>query len=169
MTSGWCNRLETAWVKGLVFVATLLSAWTLHAGESPLSANHAELEARMMQIAGELRCLVCQNQTIADSEASLAVDLRQQIRELLSKGRSENEILTFMSERYGDFVLYRPRLSAATWLLWFGPFVLVIAGLIGLFRMLRERRRRAAPATLTDDDHRRIRQLLASEAGSDSA
>jgi cytochrome c-type biogenesis protein CcmH len=81
-----------------------------------------------MAIATELRCLVCQNQTIADSHADLAVDLRQQIRELLKKGSTDQQVLSYMTDRYGDFVLYRPPVKTTTWFLWFGPGVLLVAG-----------------------------------------
>lgn len=98
------------------------------------------LERQVMVIAAELRCLVCQNQTIADSHADLAVDLRRQIREMLTAGRSEREVLDFMSARYGDFVLYRPPLKASTALLWLGPALLLVLGAATLVVVLRRRR-----------------------------
>jgi cytochrome c-type biogenesis protein CcmH len=107
---------------------------------APASADPA-LEARMMRISSELRCLVCQNQTIADSHAGLAVDLRQQVREMLQKGQSEQEIIAYMTARYGDFVLYRPPFKATTALLWIGPGVVVVAGLAILVIVLRRRSR----------------------------
>ena len=107
---------------------------------APASADPA-LEARMMRISSELRCLVCQNQTIADSHAGLAVDLRQQVREMLQKGQSEQEIIAYMTARYGDFVLYRPPFKATTALLWIGPGVMVVAGLAILVIVLRRRSR----------------------------
>jgi cytochrome c-type biogenesis protein CcmH len=97
------------------------------------------LEARVMSIGAELRCLVCQNETVAASNAELAVDLRGQIREQLRAGRSEAEILAFMSQRYGDFVLYRPPLKTSTVLLWLGPFALLMLGGVALVRHLRRR------------------------------
>jgi len=115
-----------------------------HAGEAaPASADPA-LDAHVMRIASELRCLVCQNQTIADSHATLAVDLRNQVREMLQQGRSEAEILVYMTDRYGDFVLYRPPLKASTVILWFGPVLLMIGGLAGLVIILRRRSRMSA-------------------------
>jgi len=107
---------------------------------APASADPA-LEARMMRISSELRCLVCQNQTIADSHAGLAVDLRQQVREMMQKGQSEQEIIAYMTARYGDFVLYRPPFKATTALLWIGPGVMVVAGLAILVIVLRRRSR----------------------------
>lgn len=118
------------------------------------------LEARVMKVAEELRCLVCQNETIAASHADLAVDLRKQIRIKLSQGQSEQQILDFMVERYGDFVLYRPRLSATTLLLWAGPFVLLLtaAGVLGL--NIRKRRLVVAADTLSPAQAQRARELL---------
>lgn len=116
----------------------------------PVSSDPA-LEARVMALAVELRCLVCQNQTIADSHADLAVDLRKQIREMLQQGRSDAEIRSYMTDRYGDFVLYKPPFKATTALLWAGPPVLLVAALAGLFLMLR-RRQRASPDAFDPDD-----------------
>jgi len=126
----------------------------------PNSADPA-LEARVMVIAEELRCLVCQNETIAASHAELAVDLRQQIRSQLQQGRTAQEILDFMSQRYGDFVLYRPELKPMTWLLWFGPFVLLLGAVAGLGWYLRQRRKLAdrAPA-MSDAERARVDQWL---------
>jgi cytochrome c-type biogenesis protein CcmH len=110
---------------------------------APAVANPA-LEARMVTIASELRCLVCQNQTIADSNAELAVDLRGQVREMLQAGKTDQEITDYMTARYGDFVLYRPPFKATTALLWFGPAAMVLIGLGSLFVVLRRRSRMAA-------------------------
>lgn len=119
--------------------AALALLCTAHAAEAPPLADDPALEARMLAIASELRCLVCQNQTIADSHADLAVDLRKQVREMLSQGRSRDEILRYMTDRYGDFVLYRPPLKESTALLWFGPGVLLVGGLVVLVVVLRRR------------------------------
>lgn len=111
------------------------------AGEAqPLAAN-PEQEARMMAIASELRCLVCQNQTVADSHSGLAEDLRREIRELLAKGQSDQQIRDHMTQRYGDFVLYRPPVRTSTSLLWFGPAVLGVLGMAVLVGVLRHRAR----------------------------
>ena len=127
----------------ILLLLLLISAW--HAG--PLTAAEARpvsedpaLEQRVMQISNELRCLVCQNQTIADSNADLAIDLRKQVREQLSQGKSEQEILDYMVQRYGDFVRYRPPVKMQTLVLWMGPFVLLAGGLFALLRFLRRRR-----------------------------
>jgi len=121
-----------------------LPAWHAGANEAaPASADPA-LEARVMQIAAELRCLVCQNQTLADSHASLALDLREQMRVMLREGADADQVRRFMTERYGDFVLYRPPLKATTLALWFGPLALLIGGIAVLFVVLRRRNRLGA-------------------------
>jgi cytochrome c-type biogenesis protein CcmH len=123
---------------------------------------------RAVELAEQLRCLVCQNQTIADSNAELAVDLRRQIREQIAQGKSDAEITGFMVERYGDFVLYRPPLKATTLLLWLGPPVLLLAAIGGLLRYLRERRKRVVTLPLSDDERRQAQQLLGNGAGGKS-
>lgn len=111
-----------------------------HAEVAKSVSSNPELEKHVMAISEELRCLVCQNQTIADSHAELAVDLRNQVREKLEQGMSDKDILAYMVERYGDFVLYRPPVKMTTWLLWFGPFLLLIGGVIFLGMKLRRGR-----------------------------
>ena len=98
------------------------------------AAEDPALEARLTRLSQELRCLVCQNETLADSRADLAEDLRREIREQMRAGKSDQEIVAFLTERYGQFILYRPRVTPTTYLLWFGPFVLLLAGLAVLFR-----------------------------------
>jgi cytochrome c-type biogenesis protein CcmH len=120
--------------------------------------ENPDLEKRVMSLAHELRCLVCQNQTIADSNAPLAVDLRSQIREQLKSGRSEREVMDFMTARYGDFVLYRPPLKASTVLLWTGPFLLLVAGLWFLLRRIA--RRRVPEPQLSEEERARAAKLL---------
>ena len=112
---------------------------------APVAANPA-IEARMMVIAEELRCLVCQNQTIADSHADLAIDLRQQIREMIERGMSDEQIRSYMTDRYGDFVLYKPPFKATTALLWAGPAMLLSGALLALFIVLFRRQRMSADA-----------------------
>ena len=113
-----------------------------------------------MKVAEELRCLVCQNETIAASHADLAVDLRKQIRLKLTEGQSERQILDFMVERYGDFVLYRPRLSATTVLLWVGPFLLLLTAGAVLALNIRKRRQSVAAEALSPAQAQRARELL---------
>jgi len=116
------------------------------------------LDKRVMTLANELRCMVCQNQTLADSNAELAVDMRNRIREELQAGRSEEEVVDLLVSRYGDFVLYRPPLKATTVLLWTGPFLLLVLGAWILVR--RVRRQRPAPAELTPAERERAARLL---------
>src|SRR5258706_8377267 len=116
------------------------------------------LEKRVRDLSSELRCLVCQNQTLADSNAPLAVDLRNQVREQLKSGKSERDVIDFLVARYGDFVLYRPPLQANTALLWLGPFLLVVAGLALL--VWRLRRRRVPEPELSAVDRERAARLL---------
>ena len=116
----------------------LLAAFA-HANEAAPAAADPALEARMTRITSELRCLVCQNQTIADSQSGLASDLRQEVRELLQRGQNEQQIVDYMTARYGDFVLYRPPLKATTVLLWFGPAALLLGGVFTLILVLRRR------------------------------
>ena len=123
----------------LIVCVMFSPAWAQDRGSASPAVADPALEARVMAIGAELRCLVCQNETVAASNAELAVDLRGQIREQLRAGRSESDILAFMSQRYGDFVLYRPPLQTSTVLLWLGPFVLLLLGGFALVRHLRRR------------------------------
>ncbi len=125
----------------LIFL--LVTVQLARAKEAAPVAEDPVLEARMMRIAAELRCLVCQNQTIADSSAGLAVDLRNQVREMLARGQNDQQIIDYMTARYGDFVRYRPPLKSTTALLWFGPAVLLVGGLAILIVVLRRRSRMA--------------------------
>ncbi|MBX9716335.1 MAG: cytochrome c-type biogenesis protein CcmH [Burkholderiaceae bacterium] len=143
----------------MIAVAIAAAVLQADATEAVNSAADPVLEARVMAIAEELRCLVCQNETLAASHADLAVDLRQQIRTQLSQGQSERQILDFMVQRYGDFVLYRPALKATTVLLWTGPFVLLLVAGFSLARAIRGRQRQAAIA-LSPTEVERARQLL---------
>jgi cytochrome c-type biogenesis protein CcmH len=148
----------------LLLLLALGFACPAHAGEAASVAADPALEDRMMALASELRCLVCQNQTLADSQAPLAVDLRDQIREKLRQGASEHDIVEYMVARYGDFVLYRPPFKATTVLLWAGPLLLLLTGMATL--LFRLARRRAEPrADLTAEEHARAAALL--ESGRD--
>ena len=130
----------------------LAACLALNAKEAAPEAADPALEARMVRITSELRCLVCQNQTIADSNASLAVDLRREARALLKQGKSDAEVVDYMTARYGDFVLYRPPMRATTLLLWFGPALMLAGGAAVLVIVLRRRSRMAADAFDADDE-----------------
>jgi cytochrome c-type biogenesis protein CcmH len=148
----------------VLLAALMLPFSVLHADEAKPLADDPAVEARVQKLGEELRCLVCQNQNIADSHADLAMDLKKQLREQIAAGRSDSEIKDFMVERYGDFVLYRPPLKATTVLLWAGPFALLLTVVVLLLRRLRSRAERAAVAnTLSADEHERARALLAGE------
>lgn len=146
----------------LIALALLLTACSaaVRSKEAAQAAADPALEARVMAISEELRCLVCQNQTIADSHADLAVDLRDQIRTKLAAGESERQIKDFMVERYGDFVLYRPPLKATTALLWVGPFALLALAAFALWRAIGQRAQRRATAGPAEADLERARRLL---------
>ena len=122
-----------------------------------LSAQDQALEKRVHEVSSELRCLVCQNQTLADSNAPLAVDLRNQVREQLRSGASERQVRDWMVARYGDFVLYRPPFKAATLLLWAGPFLLLVLALALLLRLVRNRR---PQPPLSAEERSRAAELL---------
>ncbi|TMH72048.1 MAG: cytochrome c-type biogenesis protein CcmH [Betaproteobacteria bacterium] len=154
-----------------------LLAWSLVVLTAPFAAGAREappvgqdpvIEQRMMALAEELRCLVCQNQTLADSHADLAVDLRQEIRELMQKGQSDEQVKRYLVARYGDFVLYRPPLKSSTWLLWFGPAVLLVGGLATLYLVLLRRRRLLAAEPLNEDQEKRALALLSEDEGQPS-
>jgi cytochrome c-type biogenesis protein CcmH len=148
--------------RGFCVVLLLAAAVAARAGEAVPTENDPVAAARAVQLAAELRCLVCQNQSIADSNAELAVDLRRQIREQIAAGRSDREIVDFMVARYGDFVLYRPPFKLTTLLLWLGPLLLVAAGTVVLARQLRAQRGVEAPP-LTPEERRRARRILSTD------
>ncbi|OGA12840.1 MAG: hypothetical protein A3D95_08560 [Betaproteobacteria bacterium RIFCSPHIGHO2_12_FULL_69_13] len=139
---------------------TALALLMLALAQPAWADSHRELDRRAKALASQLRCLVCQNQTIAESNAPLAADLRRLVSEQLAEGRSDREIIDFMVARYGDFVLYKPPLKAATLLLWFGPALLLAGGAATLFIVLRRRRARLEVRELTEEEHRRVRSLL---------
>lgn len=123
-------------------------------------AEDPQIEKRLQALSQELRCLVCQNETLADSRAGLAEDLRREIREQMKAGKSDKEIIAFLTARYGDFVLYRPRVTPTTYLLWFGPFILLGSGLVFLYRQLKQRRVQIKQEPITAQDRRRLDELL---------
>lgn len=143
----WNTSARAPWLRACLVGLLSLVCLVLQADaqEAAPTAEDPALEARVLAVSGELRCLVCQNQTVADSHAALAVDLRNQVRDMLRQGASDDDVLRYMTDRYGDFVRYRPALQASTILLWAGPALLVVGGLLGLAWQLRRR------ARLTDD------------------
>ena len=147
--------------RSLLLMALLLLLLPVAAAEEaqPLADDPA-LEKRVMALAENLRCLVCQNETVAGSHSDLAADLRQQIREQMQAGKSDQEIITFMTERYGDFVLFLPPVKMTTYLLWFGPFILLTAGVIVQYIYLKRRRERAGAQPLSETEQKRVETLL---------
>lgn len=140
--------LRTFWLAALLACAALAST----AKEAAPAADDPVLEARLIAITSELRCLVCQNETIAASQADLANDLRREIRVMLKRGDSNEQILKYMTDRYGDFVLYRPPLKGTTALLWAGPALLLVGGVLTLVIVLRRRARLGDDAFEPDED-----------------
>jgi cytochrome c-type biogenesis protein CcmH len=145
----------------LALLIALTSAVAL-AIEAPPAADDPVIEARLQKLSAELRCLVCQNETLADSHADLANDLRREIRGMMKAGRSDREITEFLVARYGDFVLYRPPVKSTTLLLWVGPFALLALGITLWFILLRRRGRLSSPP-LNADEQRRVEVLLDSD------
>jgi len=160
-------------VAGALALAALVGAGLpALAKEASEVGDNPALERHMMQLASELRCLQCQNQTLADSNAPLAVDLRQEIRELLAKGQSDAQVKEYLVARYGDFVLYRPPVQSNTLLLWFGPALVLLGGLVALYLALKRRLARidteAAQAPAGDAQASQARKLLEEEPGEGS-
>ena len=151
---------------GFLFYACVVFCFVTLAGLSNAAeqdaidknSNDLVLEKRVHKLTEELRCLVCQNQTIADSHAGLAIDLKNQVREKVVQGASDQEILDYMVQRYGDFVLYRPPVKQTTWLLWFGPFLLMLLGL--LFLTMKIMKRPKQDANVSEAEMLRAAQLL---------
>lgn len=143
-------------IASLMLVCSMLGS--AMAAEAQRVSDDPVLEAKVQSLAEVLRCLVCQNQNLADSHADLAIDLKNQVRDMLREGKTEKEVIDYMVARYGDFVLYRPPLKTTTWLLWGGPFVLFVGGLGALFIVLRRRRERDVEPL--DDDQRGVAARL---------
>ena len=150
------------WLVGLMAAVVMLATPAVHAREAAPLADDQAVEDRLVGIAEDLRCLVCQNESLAGSRAALAEDLRREIREQIRAGKTDPEIVDYLVGRYGDFVRYKPPLKSTTWLLWLGPFVLVAVGLATLVVQLK--RRNVAPAgPLSDDERSRAVALMGGE------
>jgi cytochrome c-type biogenesis protein CcmH len=143
----------------LVLTLLLVTAPAWAGAEAPMAADQPADE-RFKRLTAELRCLVCQNQTLADSHAPLAEDLRREIREMLAQHMTDREITDFLVQRYGDFVLYRPPWKATTLVLWIGPFVLLGFGTVAFVLALRRRARRLREVPLTEEEQRRVERWL---------
>jgi cytochrome c-type biogenesis protein CcmH len=146
-------------------IACLAALCVMHAQaaashEAAPLADNPTIEARMVGIAEELRCLVCQNESLASSHAELAEDLRREVRDLIAQGKTDQEIKDYLVARYGDFVLYKPQVKPLTWVLWFGPFVLLLLAVLGVGMYLRQRRALVQTTVLSDEERARAEQLL---------
>jgi cytochrome c-type biogenesis protein CcmH len=127
------------------------------------------IEQRLNKLSQELRCLVCQNETLADSRADLAEDLRDEIRQQMKAGKSDKEIVAFLTDRYGQFILYRPQVTPTTYLLWFGPFVLLLGGLALLFYYIKQRRDLIPEQPLSADERKRAEAMLRADSRKETA
>jgi cytochrome c-type biogenesis protein CcmH len=166
------NCLAGAWRKStrvlgrLVVVLLLVSAPlpVLAAAGMAQPLGDPAVEARVTRISEELRCLTCMGQSIADSQSSFSTDMKREIRGMIAAGKNDKEILEFMVQRYGDFVLYRPPVKSTTWLLWGGPFLLLALSLVFLVAKLRKRRGQTVLA-LTESEHQQAVHLLGEREG----
>ena len=154
-----CRRLAFC---GLLLASLFVAGMSAAREAEPLAVDEAT-EKRLNAISSELRCLVCQNESLAASNAELANDLRREIRTMIRDGKNDGEIMDFMVSRYGDFVRYRPPLKGSTLLLWFGPALLFAGGVGGLFVFLRRRARAIEEKPLSDTERQRAEQLLRSD------
>lgn len=151
--------LQRFWLCMACGVAAL-NAYAQTGPEAAPLAQDPVVEARLVGLSQELRCLVCQNESLASSHAELADDLRREVRDLIRQGKTDQEVKDFLVARYGDFVLYRPEVKPLTWVLWFGPFVLLLLAVLFLGRYLQIRRTQLKPQALSDEDRARAEQLL---------
>ncbi len=157
-------------MKPVILFLMLLACFSAGvAKEAQPSAADPVLEERLQKLSKELRCLVCQNETLADSRVDLALDLKGQIREQMKAGKSDQEIINYLTARYGKFILYNPPVDPTTYLLWFGPFVLLLAGLWVLFRYLKQRRELIVEQPLSADERNRAETLLKTAPGKETA
>jgi cytochrome c-type biogenesis protein CcmH len=153
----------TTWIRAFIFAVSLLGAFSAHAVQPDEILPDPALETRARNLSRELRCMVCQNQSIDDSDAPLARDLRLLVRERLKAGDSDTQIVDFLVKRYGDFVLLKPRFTSHTALLWLLPFLVLIAGAAALLIMRRRQQIRVGSARLSDDEEARVAEVLKRE------
>jgi cytochrome c-type biogenesis protein CcmH len=157
-----CQTVSFAFISGALLFLALPS---LSAAKEAKPVEDPQIEQRMQALTQQLRCLVCQNETLADSRADLAEDLRREIRGQMKAGKSDQEIIAFLTQRYGDFVLYKPPVKATTYFLWFGPFVLLLGGTLTLYRYLKHRRKLIQDQPLTAAERKRAEELLRGQLG----
>jgi cytochrome c-type biogenesis protein CcmH len=161
-------NLQSVFLKWLCVASLLvLSALSIlapaQAKEAALLAEDPLVEKRLIHISEELRCMVCQNESLASSRAELANDLREEVRKLIREDRSDSQIKEYLVTRYGDFVLYKPEVKPLTWVLWFGPFLLLVLAIVGMAYYLRQRQSAQNSRTvLSDEDRRKVQEILKS-------
>ena len=151
-------------LKHVLFSVLLLLVIPVHAAIEEYGFDTPEQEQRFKQLTYELRCPKCLNSNLAGSDAPIAADLRQEIYDQIREGRSNKEIIEFMTSRYGDFMLYRPRLTAGTFFLWFGPALLLIAGILIVRRMMLASQAQPTEGALTEAEKARLHSLLDDKA-----
>lgn len=156
----WSNTLSALLLGCALFSFGASAQTTPSPREAKPMANNPTVEARLVDISQELRCMVCQNESLASSHAELAEDLRREVRDLIVQGKTDSEIKTFLVDRYGDFVLYRPEVKPLTWALWFGPFFLLLLAAFAMGAYLRQRKKQVAQLELSDAQRERAEQLL---------
>lgn len=144
----------------LALILALQAVLSCYAGEATPMAEDPVVEQRLIAISEELRCLVCQNESLAGSRADLALDLRRELRTLIKANKSDAEIMEYMVSRYGDFVRYRPPVKPITWMLWFGPFILLLGALYFLVRLVRGRQNTSEPPVLDAEQRKKAQSLL---------
>ncbi len=161
-------NLQTVFLKWLrvasvLVLSTLFALAPAQAKEAALLAEDPLVEKRLVHISEELRCMVCQNESLASSRAELANDLREEVRKLIREDRSDSQIKEYLVTRYGDFVLYKPEVKPLTWVLWFGPFLLLLLAIVGMAYYLRQRQsaQNSSPV-LSDEDRRKVQEFLKS-------
>ena len=153
-------------ILSIIFLVQIFIAANVYAAPiETFQFDSPETEKVFHKLSEELRCLVCQNQNIAESNADLAKDLRLEIYTMLQEGKSEDEIVEFMVQRYGDYVLYRPPFKPMTWLLWFGPILIFALGLVFVVRFMKSQSSAAKPAALSEEELERIKNLHAEQDG----
>ena len=148
-------------IRSLLLLLLLTTSTVPHAEDTVYKFKDNLQEQRYQDLINELRCLVCQNQTLADSNAELAQDLRHEVYEMIVKGGSDDTIIEFLVNRYGDFVLYRPPLKQTTWILWFGPLLMMVFALFAAFRIIINRKaENSGMPVLSDEERKKLADLL---------
>lgn len=157
------SSLMRIMVNVALVVAVSLASSLTHVNASPVDTYEFKDEVtkiRFQALSKELRCPKCQNQNLADSNSPIAADLRRELYELLQQGKADSEIVDFMVNRYGEFVLYRPKVSELTYVLWFGPAILVLLGLVIVILIVRRKPAKKEELALTSEQQDKLKQLL---------